>query len=459
MSRRSQGTRSQNYWPGFVDALAALLLVIIFLLVVFVLAQIFLTEALSGRDKALEKLDSQVSELTNLLSLEKKNNEDLKLQIINLETDLDKTIQEKENILDKLSFIKKDISTKKIQIEEFKQAIKNNENVIKNNLIKLEELSLDKDNLINEKKDLESKYSIILVELEKSKEKVRELDLSTKEISQALSETKIIITRLRDRERELENKFLKESKRAIENKNELEEKVLKLENVTNQSIELQKKLEISKKETTKNINVINNLNAQITALRAQLEALQNILDRAEERDRKQKVVISDLGKKLNRALAQKVQELSKYRSEFFGKLREVLGDRQDILIVGDRFVLQSEVLFSSGSAQLEDQGKIKLMELAKTLLEIIPTIPIEINWILRVDGHTDSRPINNNIYASNWELSTARASNVVKFLIKAGIPPKNIAATGFASFQPLDLGNDEISYRRNRRIEFKLTEK
>ncbi|MBL41522.1 MAG: hypothetical protein CMM49_02550 [Rhodospirillaceae bacterium] len=424
MSRRGKGTISQNYWPGFVDALAALLLVIVFLLVVFVLAQIFLTEALSGRDKALEELNSEIINLTDSLSLEKKNNEEIRLKVINLEESLDKTIMEKKNILDDLSKKEIIISTKENYIEEFKKEIKNQDDTIKENLIKF--------------KNLEEKNYKLSFDLEKSKKKIFELNTSTNEISQALEETKVILTRLKGREKELESKLILENSRAIENKN---------------------KLEVAKNESNKNTKIINNLNAQIAALRAQLEALQNVLDKAEEQDKKQKVIISDLGNKLNKALAQKVQELSKYRSEFFGKLREVLGDRKDILIVGDRFVLQSEVLFSSGSAQLEDEGKVKLIDIAKTLLEIIPSIPSEINWILRVDGHTDSRPINNNNFASNWELSSARSSNVVKFLIKAGIPPKNLAATGFASFQPLDSGNDEISFRRNRRIEFKFTEK
>tara|TARA_Y100000589_G_C27186927_1_gene643095 strand:- start:1448 stop:2722 length:1275 start_codon:yes stop_codon:yes gene_type:complete len=424
LSRRGKGTISQNYWPGFVDALAALLLVIVFLLVVFVLAQIFLTEALSGRDKALEELNSEIINLTDSLSLEKKNNEEIRLKVINLEESLDKTIMEKKNILDDLSKKEIIISTKENYIEEFKKEIKNQDDTIKENLIKF--------------KNLEEKNYKLSFDLEKSKKKIFELNTSTNEISQALEETKVILTRLKGREKELESKLILENSRAIENKN---------------------KLEVAKNESNKNTKIINNLNAQIAALRAQLEALQNVLDKAEEQDKKQKVIISDLGNKLNKALAQKVQELSKYRSEFFGKLREVLGDRKDILIVGDRFVLQSEVLFSSGSAQLEDEGKVKLIDIAKTLLEIIPSIPSEINWILRVDGHTDSRPINNNNFASNWELSSARSSNVVKFLIKAGIPPKNLAATGFASFQPLDSGNDEISFRRNRRIEFKFTEK
>ncbi|HJN04833.1 MAG TPA: OmpA family protein, partial [Alphaproteobacteria bacterium] len=180
---------------------------------------------------------------------------------------------------------------------------------------------------------------------------------------------------------------------------------------------------------------------------------------SEARDREQEVVISDLGARLNQALAAKVEELSRYRSEFFGRLREVLGQRRDITIVGDRFVFQSEVLFASGRAELGDDGKSDLAEIAATLLEIASTIPEDITWVLRVDGHTDAIPIATPQFPSNWELSAARAISVVQFLIERGIPAQRLAATGFGEFQPIDPGIDEIANRRNRRIELKLTER
>ena len=154
-----------------------------------------------------------------------------------------------------------------------------------------------------------------------------------------------------------------------------------------------------------------------------------------------------------------MEELSRYRSEFFGRLREVLGDRKDIQIVGDRFVFQSEVLFTSGSAELETGGKLRLAELADTLLEISLKIPPEIPWILRVDGHTDTVPIHTAQFPSNWELSSARAISVIQFLMEQGIPAGRLAAAGFGQFQPLDDGFDETANRRNRRIELKLTER
>jgi len=201
------------------------------------------------------------------------------------------------------------------------------------------------------------------------------------------------------------------------------------------------------------------LNRQVLALRDQLSALSAALDASEEKAKDQGVQIADLGKRLNEALANKVAELASYRSEFFGRLKQVLGERPDIQIVGDRFVFQSEVLFEPGAADIEDTGKQQLAQFAKTLLDIAQKIPPEIDWILRVDGHTDRRPINNTQFASNWELSSARAIAVVKFLESQDVPPNRLVAAGFAEFRPLDTGDDEIAYRRNRRIELKLDQR
>ncbi|HUL09808.1 MAG TPA: peptidoglycan -binding protein [Candidatus Acidoferrum sp.] len=201
------------------------------------------------------------------------------------------------------------------------------------------------------------------------------------------------------------------------------------------------------------------LNQQVLALRQQLAQLATALDASEAKAKEQGVQIADLGKRLNVALANKVAELASYRSEFFGKLKEVLGERPDIQIVGDRFVFQSEVLFDVGSADIEDAGKQQLGQFAKTLLEIAAKIPTDIDWILRVDGHTDKRPINTPQFHSNWELSSARAIAVVNFLQSQGVPANRLAAAGFAEFRPLDPTDDEIAYRRNRRIELKLDQR
>jgi len=201
------------------------------------------------------------------------------------------------------------------------------------------------------------------------------------------------------------------------------------------------------------------LNRQVAALREQLAQLQGILDVAEAENKAQQVQIADLGRRLNIALASKVQELARYRSEFFGRLREVLGDRQDVRIVGDRFVFQSEVLFPSGSADLEEGGKQQLARLAGTLADIARKIPDELPWILQIEGHTDRAPISTAEFPSNWELSTQRAVSVLKFLRDQGIPAEHLSAAGFGEYQPLDDGSSPAAFRRNRRIELKLTQR
>ncbi|MHA1571982.1 MAG: peptidoglycan -binding protein [Alphaproteobacteria bacterium] len=201
------------------------------------------------------------------------------------------------------------------------------------------------------------------------------------------------------------------------------------------------------------------LTDQLRELKQQLQALNTFLEVSEAKNSEQRAQIVDLGSRLNQALATRVQELANYRSEFFGRLREVLGTRSDVRVVGDRFVFQSEVLFASGEATLGHDGAEQLQRLGQTLAEISKTIPADVDWVLRVDGHTDERPISTEAFPSNWELSAARALSVVKFLIDSGIPPNRLVAAGFGQFHPLDSRRDEIGFRRNRRIEFKLTQR
>lgn len=202
------------------------------------------------------------------------------------------------------------------------------------------------------------------------------------------------------------------------------------------------------------------LNQQIAALRSQIGALEAALEVSEARDRESNTKIADLGRRLNVALAQRVQELNRYRSDFFGRLREILSDREGIRVVGDRFVFQSEVLFPSGSEVINDAGREEMAKLAEAILELQREIPPEINWVLRVDGHTDNIPLSGTgRYRDNWELSSARATSVVKFLIENGVPPERLVAAGFGEFQPLDPADTQEARDRNRRIELKLTER
>jgi chemotaxis protein MotB len=223
--------------------------------------------------------------------------------------------------------------------------------------------------------------------------------------------------------------------------------------------ELNKALDSQKDVSSRALAQIEVLTQQISALRRQLAALEEALDASEKRDKESQGRIADLGTRLNVALAQRVQELSRYRSEFFGRLRTILGNRPDIRIVGDRFVFQSEVFFDTGQAVLLPEGRAELDKLATALIDLDKQIPSEIAWVLRVDGHTDVRPINSPIFKSNWDLSSARAISVVQYLVSLGVPPQRLVAAGFAEFQPLDTAQTEDAYKRNRRIELKLTER
>jgi chemotaxis protein MotB len=223
---------------------------------------------------------------------------------------------------------------------------------------------------------------------------------------------------------------------------------------------LTSQLDIEKEATARAIAQITILNQQIGALRRQIAALEEALGASEQKEKEAQTHITDLGQRLNVALAQRVQELSRYRSDFFGKLRDILGNRPDIRVVGDRFVFQSEVFFDSGAAVLRPEGRAELDKLAAALLDLEKQIPSEINWVLRVDGHTDTRPIGPpSAFKSNWELSAARAISVVQYLISKGISPQRLVAAGFGEFQPIDPGTTEEAFSRNRRIELKLTER
>ena len=224
--------------------------------------------------------------------------------------------------------------------------------------------------------------------------------------------------------------------------------------------ELSGQLDSEKRLTARALAQVEVLNQQIAALRRQLSALEEALDATEKKDKDSQARIADLGQRLNVALAQRVQELSRYRSDFFGRLRAILGNRPDIRVVGDRFVLQSEVFFDTGKSTLDKpEGRAELDALASALLELEKKIPGEIAWVLRVDGHTDVRPINSPQFKNNWELSAARAISVVQYLVAKGVSPQRLVAAGFGEFQPIDSDKTDEAFNRNRRIELKLTER
>ena len=392
----SRNQHRTDIWPGFVDALAALLMVIIFLLMVFVIAQFFLNDALTGRDEALERLQVQVSNLADLLSLERQANEELRASTAKLSDELQASISISDGL-------KKQVKNLKLQAKTAEELAANLKN----------ELALSLSNIGANEEIIESQLTQINA---------------------------------------LRNDV--ESLKAL--REELEEKVTQLlSKVSNKDEQL-----ITEKKLSQTARAqIALLNKQVTALRKQILQIANILEASEKIAKQRRVKIANLGKRLNAALASKVQELARYRSEFFGRLRDVLGSQPGIRIVGDRFVFQSEVLFSKGSDQLENEGQKQIQQLAGTLKAITVKIPKNIDWILRVDGHTDQIPIRTTRFPSNWELSTARAISVVKFLVQRGISPTNLAATGFGEFQPIDPRDTEEAYIRNRRIELKLTQR
>src|SRR5437773_7501443 len=341
LARARRSESGLKYWPGFVDALSTLVLSIVFLLTVFLILQFFLSQEVTGKDKALEELNARIAQLNDLLSLEK-----------------------------------------------------------------LGKLNLD---------DQVSQLRAGLASAETERNRVKSL---YEGLAGAGGDAQ------------------------------------------GRATELNKALESEKTVSSRALAQIEVLNQQISALRRQLAALEEALDASEKRDKESQGRIADLGQRLNVALAQRVQELTRYRSEFFGRLRAILGNRPDIRIVGDRFVFQSEVFFDTGRATLDKpEGLAELDGLATALLELKKKIPGEIPWVLRVDGHTDVRSINSPQFRNNWELSVARAISVVQYLVGRGVSPQRLVAAGFGEFQPIDPDKTEEAYSRNRRIELKLTER
>ncbi|MCX7311267.1 MAG: peptidoglycan -binding protein [Alphaproteobacteria bacterium] len=335
---RARRDRGVDYWPGFVDALSTLILGIIFLLTVFVVVQFVLSQEVTGKDTALQKLFARIAQLTDLLGLEQGNKTSMEEQIAQLRANLATTDAERDRYRGLYEGVSGGTAAAQGQVSE-----------------------------LSGKLDAEKQVSL-----------------------RALAQVEV-------------------------------------------------------------------LNQQIAALRRQLGALEQALDVSEKKDKDSQSRLSDLGQRLNLALAQRVQELSRFRSDFFGRLRDILGSRPDIRVVGDRFVLQSEVFFDTGQSVLKPEGRAELDKIAAVLLEVANKIPQDINWVVRVDGHTDVRPTGGG--RSNWDLSAARAIAVVQYLITKGMPPQRLVAAGFGEFQPIDPTTSEEAYSRNRRIELKLTER
>jgi chemotaxis protein MotB len=393
LSRRR--LRTTNIWPGFVDALSQVLMVVIFLVMIFVLAQFFLSQALTGREEALVELRGQVEELATLLSLERRASTDLRANLTQLSADLQSSIAARDELSAAVRSMSERAASSNQEAQELRRSL----------LIASERTEADR------------------VKLEEQSGRLADLARDVAALEALKGDLEREIAELGQRAEASEGTAIKER--------ELSE-----------SARAQVAL----------------LNRQLVALREQVTQLNAALEASETKAREQRVEIANLGERLNAALATKVQELARYRSEFFGRLREVLGNRPNIRIVGDRFIFQSEVLFPSGSAEIGSDGEKQLVQVAQLITELAEEIPSDIDWVLQVNGHTDPVPIATGKYASNWELSAARAIAVVRLFTANGIPPTRLAAAGFAEFNPMVEGDTEEARRRNRRIELKLTE-
>lgn len=388
LARRSHSSGADRFiWPGFVDALATLLMVIIFVLMVFFLIQINLAQRVAGQDQTLTKLRGEIAELANLLNMERQANDELTLNNKNLAL----ALSQSEDM----------VATLNTTIASLEAS-----------------LAASKD----EKLDLEKVLALVTDRAETTEQ---ERDAARGDYSKALDEIdqqKLMLAALEAR--------LKEMTAARDQANE--------------------EVNASKREVLA-------LQQSLEALRQKMGELQALLDEKEEEARLAKEATVNLTRQLNNALTSKVLELQRFRSEFFGRLRDVLKDRSDIKIVGDRFVFQSEVLFDAGSADIGEEGEKQLMELSLALTEIADTIPTDIDWVLQITGHTDNIPINTPRFRDNWDLSTERALSVVRYLVLAGIDPDRLSAAGFGEFHPIDQENTPEARARNRRIEVKLT--
>ena len=362
-------------WPGFVDALASLLMVIIFVLMIFVLSQFFLSQKMTGQDEALVKLRNNLVELGEMLSLERQTTTELTTQLSLLET--------------KIVEVKKNLKYEKELVTQFKEELAGQSNILSLNQSEIEDLK------------------------EKLKIKIQDALLLKNNVEQ------------------------------------LEKRINK------------KDTDINEKNETINANKkeINELISASLKLRNKLSQLQTLLSAYKAKDKKEKVKTINIGKEMNSALARRVEELQKFKSDFFGRVRELIKGRKEIRIVGDRFVFQSEVLFKVGSEELGVKGQEEMAKLAITLMDIEKSLPTDIDWILQIDGHTDNLPVKKGQnYLDNWELSTKRALSVLRFLIKQGIKPDRLSASGYGSFQPIDKKNTNVARAKNRRIEMKITQ-
>jgi len=390
LARIGNARRVENFtWPGFVDALATLLMVIIFVLMVFVLIQVNLAYRVSGQDATLGEMRQQLASLSELLNIERRASADLAANLAQITNQLNSSNAGRTELEAELSSVQAALTMRNSEIAK----------------------------LAARQADIEASLAAARASLE---ERLGALQLAEGQLAMAQA---------------------------------------KNQSATNKIGKLSAEITASKAETEASRAEVAEMTRALAALRLRIEDLTNLLAEKERETTRDKVAIANLGRSLNNALATRVQELQRFRSEFFGRLRDVLKGRDDVQIVGDRFVFQSEVLFAQGQAEIGPQGQEQLAKLAITLADIAQKIPGDINWILQVDGHTDNVPIRAGRYADNWDLSTERALSVVRYLNQQGLPANRLAAAGYGEYQPLDASDSANARRKNRRIELKITQR
>jgi chemotaxis protein MotB len=465
-SRRRGAENGLDAWPGYVDALSTLLMVIIFVLLVFVLAQAFLSVTLSGRDKALDKVTRQLAEMSDMLSLERGREQDLRLSIADLNKALATSNTARETLAQQLATISAaaakstaDANALRADRDTLAAQLADAQAQTASAAARADQLQQQLSAAASRTDAAGQETARVAGDLAQARQQLADMRQQMQALDQTvqadratiaarlsdlakLAEQTRALTALRD---QLEQQAQDAAARATteQQRRQATESMLADEKKLGDSARAQIAL----------------LTQQVDQLRAQLAGVAKALDIAEAGGRDKDAQIANLGQRLNAALAAKVEELQQYRSEFFGKLRAVLANKPGIQIVGDRFVFQSEVLFPVGSADMTAAGQDQIRALATTIKQIASEIPPDVRWILRVDGHADRQKVSGGAFASNWELSSARAISVVKLLIDQGVPPDHLAAAAFGDTQPIDPADTPDAYAKNRRIELRLTDR
>jgi chemotaxis protein MotB len=436
-SRRRTAT-VVNVWPGYVDALSALLMLVIFMLLIFTVAQVFLAKTLSSRESELDLLNVKLSEISNALQVQQNTNQTLseKLSVLRNQYTQGEFFQNmlEEKVAELEKIVTADKETISIQLSELAQ--------LEHDIVALRQV----------RKDLENDVASLASTLKSQDQNIEQLET---ELDNRLAQ----IGKLRNNSQALQAKLASQENMTMLAQKDIEKKEFLIQDLVAIVGEGKEALSDEKRLSASAYADVKNLSAKIDALKNKLSSISSALRLEEQKTASQEIQMANLGQRLNTLLAERVNELEQYRSDFFGRLRQVLVKSPDIRIAGDRFLLPSALFFASASATLGDRGKQELNKLAQTLSEISVAIPDDINWILRVDGHTDLLPISTLRFPTNWELSTARAVSVVRYLADQGIQPKRMTAAGFGEFHPVDPGQSEAAYQRNRRIELKLTKR